>query len=108
VSIKESDNLKKISILYIKINKLKMNIIVIKNESELKNVIEEINKFKSNRVLAESDFISIEKYNEENNKFTIIDKTNNLVYEVNKIYLFELNDLYIALDYKYNLCELNI
>ncbi len=83
-----------------------MNIIEIKNEIQLKSIINEINKFNSNRALAETDYISIEKYDEINKKFTIVDKLNNIVYEVNKIYLFELNDFYFALDYKYNICEL--
>jgi hypothetical protein len=83
-----------------------MKIIEIKNEKELISVINEIGKFNSNRCLAETNFISIEKFDEETDKFTIIDKTSNVVYEVNKLYLFEHNDIYLTIDYTIINCEL--
>lgn len=71
---------------------------MIKNEDQLTSIIKEIDNFKSNRCLAETDFMSVESFRD--NKFVIIDKTDDLVYECKKLYLLKFGKNAYELNFK--------
>jgi len=82
-----------------------MKIIEIKNGDELSKFIEEYKQFHSERGIAESSNILVGNYNQDKGKFLVVDKNDDLVYEVNKIYICRHQNTHM-LDYKIEYCEI--
>lgn len=73
-------------------------ITVIKNEEHLVSIINEIDTFKSQKFLAETDFISVKEFKDD--KFIIFDKTDDAVYECKKLYLLKFGKNLYELNFK--------
>lgn len=84
-----------------------MKIIEIENNVELTEFIKEYQQFKSDHGLAENSLILVGSYNENKGKFLVVDKSNDLVYEVDKIYVCRYQNTHL-LDYKIEYCKIEI
>ena len=72
-------------------------ITVIKNEEQLVSIINEIDTFKSAKCLAETDFMSVQCY--ENDKFIILNKSDDTVCECKKLFLTKMGKNAYELDF---------
>lgn len=82
-----------------------MKIIEIKNGDELSKLTEEFQQFRTKMGIAESSNILVGNYNQDKGKFLVVDKNDDLVYEVDKLYICRHQNTHM-LDYKIEYCEI--